>query len=355
MHANLMFPLFLVLLFTVNSLAGEQVKESESLENRPLILEMHAWRIKDGKLHRMDAEVQLPRETVGLALDRRRAGGRNGLIQFSTRQGDVLWRNSVHVREIQRDRVDIKFETCISEGDFRLQGRFEATPSPTDKAVENVNKKQRYGYQAVPLDKCVTRTAGGGWRLGADLEWVRDDGWFDARMEMKDAPLALLIWVRTEQDPLPDIIRALERKNSSFFPAAIAAGWRSADADPAVPFLIDALNDDGTTERRLENAREDKTGWRPRAAAAEALGRIGPVAKEAVPRLTELLKDEFEGVRYQAAIALGEIRHPDPEAIAALEALAKSTNDVRLREFAEDSLCQLQRAARKEAKKSAAP
>ena len=323
-----MFPLLLVFVLSLDALSAEQVDESHSPENRPLFLEMHAWRAKDGKVHRMDAEVQLPRETIDLALDGRRTGGRNGVIEFSTRQGDVLWHNSLHVLEVQRDRVDVKFETRISEGDFRLQGT----------------------HQTIPLDRSVKRSAGGGWRFAPELESVRDDGWFDARMEMKDAPLALLIWVRAEPDPIPGIIKAMERKDSSFFPAALAAGWRSADAAPMVPFLVDALNDDGSTGRRLENEKEDKTGWRARAAAAEALGRIGPVAKEAVPRLTELLKDEFTGVRYQAAIALGSIGHPDPDAMKALEAVKNSTQDDRLKEFAGDSLWQLQRAARQAAK-----
>ncbi len=44
-----------------------------------------------------------------------------------------------------------------------------------------------------------------------------------------------------------------------------------------------------------------------RASAAEALEKIGPEAKAAIPALTELLKDKDERVRYYAGMALGRI------------------------------------------------
>jgi HEAT repeat protein len=48
--------------------------------------------------------------------------------------------------------------------------------------------------------------------------------------------------------------------------------------------------------------------WRIRVVAADALGRIGPEAKEAVPGLIEALMDKHEFVREAAAEALELIR-----------------------------------------------
>jgi hypothetical protein len=334
MKSIVILPLVLGLVFGARAQGDETVPAKETPEYRPIFVEIHAWRIKDGKLYRMDTDLELPREIVELAAAKKLPETR-GRFRFSTRQDGVLWHNSVQVRSIDHDRADIRTETSISEGDFRVQGAHESViSSELDRVAANHSTS---------------------WPLVGGFQWFRYFSGFDRRMQMEEDLLRVYTWVRLEQDPMPELIKIFERKDSLFFSAALCAGWRSADAEAAVPFLVDALSADGSTRRRVRDRPGDNTGWRARAAAAEALGRIGPVAKEAVPRLTELLNDEFEGVRYQAAIALGEIRHPDPEAIAALEALAKSTNDVRLREFAEDSLCHLQRAARKEAKKSPAP
>jgi HEAT repeat protein len=59
-----------------------------------------------------------------------------------------------------------------------------------------------------------------------------------------------------------------------------------------VPLLRDALRDPDPELR-----------WR----AAEALGRIGPGARDAVPDLTAALKDPDEAVRRWAAWALGRV------------------------------------------------
>ncbi|HJZ59714.1 MAG TPA: HEAT repeat domain-containing protein, partial [Gemmataceae bacterium] len=47
-----------------------------------------------------------------------------------------------------------------------------------------------------------------------------------------------------------------------------------------------------------------------KAAAARAIGRLGPAAKEAVPRLSDLLEDRDSGARVAAAEALGQIGAP---------------------------------------------
>jgi len=77
-------------------------------------------------------------------------------------------------------------------------------------------------------------------------------------------------------------------------PVRRMAAWAlgSLDADVAITALIDALKD------------QDKE---VRISAADALGNIGPEAKEALPPLIAALKDQNEMVRGQAAEALGKI------------------------------------------------
>ena len=58
--------------------------------------------------------------------------------------------------------------------------------------------------------------------------------------------------------------------------------------------------------------------WGVRYASAQAMGQIGPDAREAVPALIEALMDTVADVRYWSALALGRI---GPEAKAAVPTL----------------------------------
>jgi HEAT repeat protein len=69
----------------------------------------------------------------------------------------------------------------------------------------------------------------------------------------------------------------------------------------AIPALILALQDDAS---------------RVRESSARVLGRMSPAAKDAVPGLIKALDDKDEGVRHEAQVALGEIK--DPRAIEPL-------------------------------------
>ena len=67
-----------------------------------------------------------------------------------------------------------------------------------------------------------------------------------------------------------------------------------------------------------------------KANAAEALGKIGPAAKDAVSALSEALKDKEKDVRWRATYALGEIGPSAKAAVPALiEALKDEDADVR--------------------------
>lgn len=88
-----------------------------------------------------------------------------------------------------------------------------------------------------------------------------------------------------------------------------SAAWvlGSKIGSPAVPALIKTLGD---------------KKWGVRASAVEALGQIGPAAKDALPVLIKILRngDEVECVRGEAAIAIGEIHNTSavPELIETL-------------------------------------
>ena len=64
---------------------------------------------------------------------------------------------------------------------------------------------------------------------------------------------------------------------------------------------------------------DDKSAW-TRADAAEALGKLGAAAKEAVPLLINALDDQEAAVALQAIRALGQI---GPGAVSALPAMKK--------------------------------
>ncbi|MBI3180273.1 MAG: HEAT repeat domain-containing protein [Deltaproteobacteria bacterium] len=68
--------------------------------------------------------------------------------------------------------------------------------------------------------------------------------------------------------------------------------------------------------------------------ACEALGELGPAAKEAVPKLVLRLEDVNEGVAEFAAVALAKI---GPDAVPALEAVLKR-DEPKLRLYAAEAL-----------------
>jgi hypothetical protein len=104
--------------------------------------------------------------------------------------------------------------------------------------------------------------------------------------------------------------------------AAEALGVLGPDAPPeAVPALRDAL----------------KRSSADRIVLARTLGRMGPAAADAIPDLVNLLDDR--DARFEAALALGAIRPPDPPVPALVNALRDSSLPVRL--AAADTLLRL--------------
>jgi HEAT repeat protein len=124
---------------------------------------------------------------------------------------------------------------------------------------------------------------------------------------------------------IPTLTELIKRGNpDSVEQATLALATIGPDS---VPALIAVLNDGYFIE--IPFVRRD---------AALALGQIGPAAKAAVPRLTEML--EVFSVESAAATALGQI---GPAAKASVPALTKQLNhrDKEVREAARQALVQI--------------
>src|SRR4029453_2299327 len=115
--------------------------------------------------------------------------------------------------------------------------------------------------------------------------------------------------------PAPaDVPRLIEQIKTSY--GSNAGFLFQHIGQPAVPPLIEVLRDRTLPDR--DNVKQPA-----RYHAALALAHIGPAAKEAVPTLLGILRDqnEDEGVRWSAASALGSIGDRPDEVVPALLAV----------------------------------
>jgi HEAT repeat protein len=111
--------------------------------------------------------------------------------------------------------------------------------------------------------------------------------------------------------------------------AAVALGWIGPDAEPAVQDLIDLLylGRQGSPHRTRRTTKHYSDTITPvavpvattdqatldavRGHAAQALGRIGPAALDAVPELVSALEDSCEQVRQYAEVAIRQIQRDE--------------------------------------------
>jgi HEAT repeat protein len=126
----------------------------------------------------------------------------------------------------------------------------------------------------------------------------------------------------------PEAIPTLQEMLSTpdCLPALRALALYGSDAAPAIEKIIVLLKHEGDSEVR----------WN----AAQTLGKIGPAAKQATPKLVAALKDPEPLVREHAAEALGEIGPDAKEAIPELVQALKDP-DARVRRDAVRSLGQM--------------
>jgi HEAT repeat protein len=125
---------------------------------------------------------------------------------------------------------------------------------------------------------------------------------------------------------VPGLIKAVKAKNVL---AALALGRIGEAAEEAVPALREVLADTTTSIKIKTYSRSDaghvqQSDLSLAAAAARALGQIGPKAVVATPDLMKALSDERPAVRVQAAAALGAF---GPEAKKAVPALAATLRE----------------------------
>ena len=112
------------------------------------------------------------------------------------------------------------------------------------------------------------------------------------------------------------LIRALERKPSRWLDAYVVV------VNHSPPFLKPKL-----ATHYLNLARRETRIPRVRAGAAQTLGDLGPVAREAAPALVKALADRDATLRLNAAFALGKIRASPDLAVPALSQLLHDSNE----------------------------
>jgi len=149
-------------------------------------------------------------------------------------------------------------------------------------------------------------------------------------MEAKRVPVgtavrALVALGYTPVEAVPRLIAHVRASTNSPVPpdSVRCLGLIGAPAAPAVPVLIDALQDPES---------------RTRSPVAFALGQIGPNASNAVPALIRTLDDEWWYVRENAAIALGKIGSNAAPAIPALANLAQGDRNEDVRKAALEAI-----------------
>ncbi len=132
---------------------------------------------------------------------------------------------------------------------------------------------------------------------------------------------------------IPELIRALRDPSADVREGAAAIlGQLGLAASQAVDNLIDGLRDSGATRDgpllMVRGTNECLYGT-VRAACAQALGKIGPPAKRAIPTLTGLLHDANVDARIKAIVALRRLGYQITNTVPLLLEALKTFPDER--------------------------
>lgn len=164
-------------------------------------------------------------------------------------------------------------------------------------------KERLYRFAAVVLLVCAHAGYAGDAKIDKLVTQLKDpDSGIRAR-----AAVSLSQMNPPSKDALPFLVAALADNNLNVrYWAATALKKFGPEATGAVPGLIGALKTFPGGKPELEGP----VRYFPdvRSVSAEALGAIGPGAKEAIPALEEATKDEDKDVQSAAIAALKNIR-----------------------------------------------
>ena len=130
------------------------------------------------------------------------------------------------------------------------------------------------------------------------------------------------------ESTIPTLMAALRRESETAWEPNLNRNDYTNPSQLDSPFGLAAM---GTPALPALTAALDDPKWWVRAAAAMALGCMGPPANPAAPPLIGALKDESEWVRRNAADSLGNIGNPSSETTATrlVNALVVALDDKR--------------------------
>jgi len=178
-------------------------------------------------------------------------------------------------------------------------------------AIEELRKypPDQEWFIPVLLSECdvPARSIGAGETI-LDINWVPLYENWDVGIQK------ILLVIKPISPKIQNLITAIRTKDEEIRSRAILVLDEIADYS-AVPSLVPAL-----IEALKNKSDTGSMGFlvTTRVAAAHFLGKMGRLAKAAVPALIEALKDEEKSLRRQAAMALGKIGSEAKPAVSAL-------------------------------------
>lgn len=143
----------------------------------------------------------------------------------------------------------------------------------------------------------------------------------------------LFCFLQKQDDADSYLIERLSVFDDSFVEACTRLSWKGSFDKGIVPSLVKAL--DYTPPPKSE--RNPRLNF-ILPAAIQALGRIGPISKEAIPRLIELTTSKDELVRQHAAMAISKIGGLSSSDYDNLQNIRSQSKDNRVNHYIDSAL-----------------